>query len=186
MTKKQNPIKKLDFLGEEPSLTYNGKARYQTFLGAFLSTTSIIVILLSIWKSWKDFKDPDSVEISTSTVFENEYPRMNLTENYFYPTISFQIAETTTPLSAVQVSRYFTVTGHLRTSNFNVDPLSGVSGTVDISHRFNFVPCSTVTSKFKSMLENTDQDATNFLNFGNLCPEAPDSVLDELYVEGNP
>ena len=85
---KPNYFKKLDFLGEEPKSTYGKAPRFQTYLGALLSIMSVAIIAISIWKSFQDFIDPNSVEVSTSTVFEKEYPRIDLVKNGFYPMVS--------------------------------------------------------------------------------------------------
>jgi hypothetical protein len=106
-------VKSIDFMGEEPKFTYNGRPRYQTFFGAFVSVIVVLTIAISIWKSFNDFNDPNSVEVSTSTVFEKIYPKINMIENDFYPILAVRkIGSTVTgPLLATEAVKHITIFG---------------------------------------------------------------------------
>jgi hypothetical protein len=83
-SKLRKTLRKIDFLGEQPSLKINGEERYKTLAGAFCSILVILSTLLTTIFFFNKFWDKTDPGINSVIINGNETFSVDLKKENFY------------------------------------------------------------------------------------------------------
>ena len=177
-----NILRAIDQLGDQVTLKWGRKERLQTTIGGI--TTFILIIIVAgvaINLLSKAF-DNTNVEVSISTQYSEFFPRYDIIEAGFFPTLVVSVGgKDGLLISPDSLDRYITV--EMETVEIRAPSTPGNLRNKAI-RTIHFKPCSQIQDKYKEKYYHQQNSTRTFTENLSLCPDFQGDYSN-FFVSGN-
>lgn len=162
-------LSKGDVLGQQINFSIEGRDRYSTIPGCFLSTVMFTILAIALYNFGAELFDQKNPDVTYQFSKEKEYPEVDLMANQLLPVLSLMLPYSTDPLPKTEILNHIHLRVKVRIGEMVLLP----SGEMEYQWKYvayEGVPCDEKKlESLMSVLKENPSDLDAYLKT-TICP----------------